>query len=75
MSNDTIRLSTGKVLTRSRAQAMGLLDDEGNLKPDKDLDTAGQRLVERDRQRAAWAKQQGLGPPGVMPTFRPPRTV
>lgn len=66
--SDIIRLATGRVITRARAAALGLLDEDGNLKPTKDLDSQGRKLVERDEKRAAWARQQGLPAPEVKTT-------
>lgn len=61
--SDIVRLPGGKIITRSRAQALGMLDANGDLKPGMAPDSAGARIIEQDRKAAAWAKQQGLPAP------------
>lgn len=58
--SDTVTLPSGQVITRGRAQALGLLDDDGNIKSSVPADSAAAQVLEQDARRIAWDKQQGI---------------
>ncbi len=61
--SDIVRLPGGKVMTRSRAQALGMLDDAGNIRADVPADSAAERILRQDTRAAEFAKRQGLAAP------------
>ena len=64
MPSDIIRIGS-KTYTRTRAQALGFLDEDGNVRDSVPRDSAAAKIIERDRRRAEWAKQQGLPAPRI----------
>lgn len=63
MSGDTIALPGGKIITRARAFALGLVDADGNLKDDVPTDSAAAKVLAKDAKAAEWAAKQGLPAP------------
>lgn len=63
MSSDIVRLPGGKVVTRSRAMALGLLDKDGNVKDTVPVDSQAAKVLRQDARAAEWAKSQGLPAP------------
>lgn len=58
--SDTVRLPNGKVITTSRARALGMLNPDGTFVAGLPKDSAGERLLRTEKRAAEWRKAQGL---------------